>query len=262
MIKKLFIVACGALALASCAEKESKIVTDSGLEIDVINGGTDEIDPGMTLLVDFVVKTTDDSVLMSTVSEGLPRPARKVDSIWRGNAGGIEEVIFNLKNKDSVCFNISADKLYGHVTPPGIEKETMLKVNMAVREAMTNEDFQSYRMQKIQEMEAEQLNMDVDIIDAYLEENGISAQKTDSGLHYIITEEGEGANVQVGDVITANYSGYVLNGPYFDSSIEEVAKSGGGSERNSFNSADLNESIVNQGSIANAILTNTPKTSS
>ena len=43
---------------------------------------------------------------------------------------------------------------------------------------------------------------------------------TKSGLKYIVIEKGTGPMPDSGDVITLNYSGYLLNGHKFDSSVE------------------------------------------
>lgn len=45
------------------------------------------------------------------------------------------------------------------------------------------------------------------------------AQSTDSGLHYIVVEEGEGPTPQKGQMVTAHYHGTLLNGEVFDSSV-------------------------------------------
>jgi peptidylprolyl isomerase len=46
------------------------------------------------------------------------------------------------------------------------------------------------------------------------------AQETDSGLRYIVSEEGEGDSPSKGDNITAHYTGTLLDGTKFDSSVD------------------------------------------
>ena len=48
--------------------------------------------------------------------------------------------------------------------------------------------------------------------------------KTPSGLRYIITKPGKGENAKDGQTAKVNYAGYLLNGKYFDTSIETLAK--------------------------------------
>ena len=73
----------------------------------------------------------------------------------------------------------------------------------------------------------EQLAKDEAEIDAYLKENGIEAEKTEVGVRYVITQEGEGENAVSGQTASVNYSGYLLDGTYFDSSVKEVAQAKG-----------------------------------
>src|SRR5690606_21874642 len=47
----------------------------------------------------------------------------------------------------------------------------------------------------------------------------IEAQKTESGLYYAVKEEGKGPEVDAGDEVTVHYSGMLLDGTPFDSSV-------------------------------------------
>lgn len=64
----------------------------------------------------------------------------------------------------------------------------------------------------------EQLAVDKGIIDAYLVEKGISADSTDSGLRYVITDLGNNDNVKptLSSTVTVKYKGYFLDGEVFD----------------------------------------------
>ena len=46
------------------------------------------------------------------------------------------------------------------------------------------------------------------------------AVKTDSGLSYIVRQEGEGDSPNQGDTISAHYTGYLTDGQKFDSSVD------------------------------------------
>lgn len=48
-----------------------------------------------------------------------------------------------------------------------------------------------------------------------------NAETTESGLKYVITEEGNGSDKpSKGKTVTAHYSGYLLDGSKFDSSVD------------------------------------------
>ncbi|WP_147675981.1 FKBP-type peptidyl-prolyl cis-trans isomerase [Algibacter pacificus] len=58
---------------------------------------------------------------------------------------------------------------------------------------------------------------DQDILE-YIEDNNLTAEKTGSGLYYIIDEEGTGAQPTESDNVTVAYKGYYTDGTVFDES--------------------------------------------
>jgi FKBP-type peptidyl-prolyl cis-trans isomerase len=69
-----------------------------------------------------------------------------------------------------------------------------------------------------------QLGKDITAIDDFLKAKNVTAQTTASGLRYIITKPGTGENAKAGQQVKIDYLGYLLNGKYFDTSIESEAK--------------------------------------
>ena len=55
----------------------------------------------------------------------------------------------------------------------------------------------------------------------YIAKNGLTAQRTDSGLYYVITEPGEGTQPTATSNVTVAYKGYYSNGDVFDQSKPE-----------------------------------------
>ncbi|WBL22763.1 FKBP-type peptidyl-prolyl cis-trans isomerase [Zunongwangia sp. HRR-M8] len=53
-------------------------------------------------------------------------------------------------------------------------------------------------------------------IQNYLESNNLEAEKTNSGLYYIVEEQGIGAQPSSSSRVRVNYKGYFLNGNVFD----------------------------------------------
>lgn len=54
-------------------------------------------------------------------------------------------------------------------------------------------------------------------IENYLEENGLTAQETASGLHYVVNEEGSIERPEICDAVQVSYRGYLPDGTEFDS---------------------------------------------
>ncbi len=61
-------------------------------------------------------------------------------------------------------------------------------------------------------------------IKKYIKENKLDKKvfKTESGLYYVITKKGTGENAQVGQTVSMNYTGYLLNGEVFDSNVDSA----------------------------------------
>lgn len=71
----------------------------------------------------------------------------------------------------------------------------------------------------------EQLAEDIVEIEQYISDNNINnVQKTTSGLHYTITTPGIGNNAVLGDSVTINYIGKLLNGKVFDTTLKDPFK--------------------------------------
>ncbi len=58
---------------------------------------------------------------------------------------------------------------------------------------------------------------EIDIL-KYIDDNSLEATRTDSGLYYVINEEGTGASPTANSNVTVDYKGYFLDGIVFDES--------------------------------------------
>ena len=68
----------------------------------------------------------------------------------------------------------------------------------------------------------EQLQEDITKIEQYLNDKGLTAQSTSSGLHYIITKEGTGGHPTLQSTVKVKYKGYFLDGAIFNDSGSDV----------------------------------------
>lgn len=62
-----------------------------------------------------------------------------------------------------------------------------------------------------------QLEKDIDMIEKYLSDNNLEAEKTAQGVYYIIETPGGERKPKITESVRANYRGYFLDGVEFDS---------------------------------------------
>lgn len=223
------------MAVQSCKKGEEK-TTASGLKYTLVEKGDgEEIKDGQFLILNMQYKDENDSVWMSTAERGIPILMPKSDSVWNNSQDGIEQIFSTLTNGDSVTFQMSTAEFFEKTVrapmPPNVNQEGSLSFAIGVEDVINEDEAMEWQQKMMQKQQAkmekdaaEQLTKDVDLIEQYLEENNIDAQKTESGLYYVVKEEGNGEKPEAGDTVKVNYAGYVLNGPYFDTNIKEVAQ--------------------------------------
>jgi len=65
-----------------------------------------------------------------------------------------------------------------------------------------------------------QMAMDEELIQNYLKEKSLTSQVTPTGLHYVMTNQGNGEKPKKGSTVSVHYKGTLLNGKKFDSSYD------------------------------------------
>ena len=121
---------------------------------------------------------------------------------------------------DSAVVRVSMDSFLaenkGQQFPPEFKKSKKLIFEISIASLKTQDDYQK----EMQEGMKQQGTTDDKLIQDYLKSNNINAQKTASGLYYVIRKEGEGALVTKGQKASVNYTGKLLNGKMFDSNTD------------------------------------------
>ena len=230
---KNFKVAVGLLLLVvACESGSEKQVTDSGVEVTFIEKGDAEKGPedGQILTLNMGYKDQNGKELFSTVPQGSPVAMQYIDSIW-SQSGMIYEALRLMKKGDSVAFELPAEDFFENTfnmdLPDSIERGSKLAFNIGLVDNMSREDYMAYQRAEYDKQQAiiteeleKKLVSDGAAIDEYLEQNNIDAQTTESGLRYVITEEGSGPKPEAGQTVSVHYTGTLLDGTKFDSSLD------------------------------------------
>lgn len=236
MFNRIISILTVILMVSSCGEQDGFKTTDSGLEYQFVSKGTSGNQPeeGQIITLNLSMVSEEDSILMQASN----MPIQKVEQLW-SIKGGIEEAFSMMSEGDSIIVKVKAGDLYQRTwqmpVPPNIKEDQLITCVIGLEKIYDADEFQKqqalarveeiddYRKQTLYDKK-DQMDTDVAIIDAYLKKNNITAETTENGLRYVILEEGAGPKPQVGDQVQVNYTGNVLEGGYFDTSVEEKAK--------------------------------------
>ena len=230
-ISKLFVLVV-LVAMACSNEKE----TPKGYKYTLVKKGAgNEVEAGKFLVMDLMFKDDKDSVWYDNRKNEVPEIIMVRDTSTIRSEEGVDEIFRLLTKGDSAVMTIPAqvlfEKTWGQPVPQGIDPKTNLtfcfKVNDVVDSAADQklqEELIAKQNEKELKRRTEQLGKDTVLIDDFVKAKNINTQKTASGLRYVITKAGKGANVQPGQTVRINYAGYLLSGKYFDTNWEEVAK--------------------------------------
>ena len=132
---------------------------------------------------------------------------------------------------DQATFAIEADTLAKYLQPeqmpPTYQRGTGMKFyyEINLQDIVTKEELDEEREAFMAEAQQRQENEPQMIAD-YVSENGITAKPNADGLYVIVKKRGNGAKVAAGKEVAVNYTGRLLDGTMFDSSVESDAKEG------------------------------------
>ena len=223
----LFALVTGVSTISSC--QKTKVTEKDAIEFTYINQGTEKPANGDFLLYNLEILTQSDSVIYSTLTQPFPGYLMANDTIKAQN--GMDEIFLSLRKGDSITFEAAAKIIFSGNQPAPIKEDEMIKVRLGAYEVKTEAEMQAFyeeSMQKEQEKAAERakalLVEESKTIEAYLTKNSLKAQKTPSGLYYVIEKEGTGEPTSPATTMYVNYAGYLLDGPLFDTSWPELAK--------------------------------------
>ncbi|MBA3647594.1 MAG: FKBP-type peptidyl-prolyl cis-trans isomerase [Chitinophagales bacterium] len=182
----------------------------------IIDAHKPKANVGDIIKLNLLYSTQNDSVLFSTFDQGIgPVQFNVSDPTFSGDP---MEGFAMLGQGDSAVFLMSTDSAYKNQDemPPFAKKGQYIKISVNVLSLMGKEEYDK----KQKEEAAMQTELEVKTIEDYLAKNNLKAQKDPSGIYYIVTKQGEGPRVQSGQTVTVNYTGKLMDGTVFDSSLK------------------------------------------
>lgn len=139
--------------------------------------------------------------------------------------GSLEDAITMMAKNDSAAFIISADSFFLKTNkmtalPPFAKPGDKLLITIKMVEIKTKKELEE-NQKKQQEEIAKLGEAEKPKLDQYLTENKITTAPTASGLIFIETQKGKGgAHPKATDEVTVHYTGTLIDGSKFDSSVD------------------------------------------
>lgn len=165
----------------------------------------------------FVLKNSKDSILRNTFEEGQAI----ISTLQKPRfMGSFEEGLALMSAGDSCTFWISADSMFakgiGAAMPAFIEKGSLLRFDVKMSNVWSMEEYLKAR--ELRTIEA-QMKEDKFLLDYFSKNNIQVSQVGETGIYYQQLSPGNGTHPQKGQQVKVHYTGKLINGKVFDSSV-------------------------------------------
>src|SRR3989337_248421 len=211
------------ILLAGCSEKGGFKKTKSGLAYKIISDGKGPlVKKGELLKIHFSNKVHDS--LLGTTYGSMPTYAQ-VDSV--GADYNPAEIFPLLRKGDSAVIVLEIDTLLKRnpgQLPPSFKAKDKMVLTIRVLEILPSRE--AVQQDQMEEMAKQKQRDDVRKVDEikaiqqYLAKNNIKAQQTKNGVFYEIQNPGTGPQADSGKIVAINYTGYLMDGKFFDSNVD------------------------------------------
>lgn len=226
MKQGLLILTVAALGFAACNGGSKK--GPAGLLYTIhedVKG--DSINEGDFISINLIAKTDADSILYNSYEMDRPSQTFVPKPVYDGD---LFYAIKLLNKGDSATIKIDLDsaEAKGQPRPAGIKGKYVIytvKIEEVIRKDTANQQAFQQKVETYFKAEGERAKKsEVTKIQKYVDDNKLKTEKTPSGLQIITTVEGKGEQPVAGDSVVINYTGKLISGKVFDTSLEDVAK--------------------------------------
>ena len=129
--------------------------------------------------------------------------------------GDLFDAMLLMREGETTAFSFDPKVYIGEQLPPFIKETDVINMTISLITTQTVEEFEAEQAIVAEKMIAEEKS----ILQQYIKDNGINATETSSGLFIAVTKEGTGEQAQPGNTVSVHYTGKLLNGKVFDSSV-------------------------------------------
>lgn len=211
-MKKLFLATAALTLLFSCGKKFE--TTENGVKYKILSHdeSAKPIGKGDLILVNLILKTEHDSIILETFSKNTPRYIPFEEPV-------LTQVFATLSKGDSLEILVNADTLFnksfGMPKPSNIKNGENIHFTMKVVESLDQKEI----LKKKVDQQRELMTKDSLAIGELLKTLK-DVKQTASGLRYVIEKAASGKQPKSGDKIQVRYKGTLPNGEVFDATKE------------------------------------------
>lgn len=226
--QSIAVLLAGALLLTTFGCNQKWNTTESGLhyKFETTNSKAQQVQDGDVLVGEMTVKI-DTTEIFSNVGN-----AQRILRATPTFNGDLYEGLLLMHIGDKATFYFPADTLAAFLQPgqmpPLYKPGTGMNIyyTVTLQDIVTNEELQAEENNYQAEMENLRA-AEPEAIATYIKDNNIKAKPTANGLYIITKKAGNGPKVQAGSQVAINYTGRLLDGTIFDTSVESDAIQGG-----------------------------------
>ncbi len=189
--------------------------------IETQQGSGSKIDTGCQVKMNYKVSNLDGKELFSTFER--PEPVR-FECGKRIDTPGFEYAVMTLKKGSKARFIVPSTLAFGrrgNGTLVGPFQSLIYDVDIIDVKTKAEYEKDQADIQKSEQMRTDSLkNAEPGLLEKYLKDNNITTKPQPDGLYYIPVIAGKGAKAETGKIVKVYYTGKLLNGTVFDSSVE------------------------------------------
>ena len=223
MKRILFISIASVIAFASCKKgTESEFKTaDNGLTYKIVesNPENQKLKLNDVVIMHLSYSTVNGKTLFDSDNSGRTY-MRQVTAPTHPD-GSIEDGLMMMHIGDSAEFKINAYDFFKFTLkqsglPANVKKSDDLIIRVRAEKVLPKKEFNDVLTESYHKDE----NAEKRVLRTYLRNTGIEVEPNESGLIYVQVKKGTGAQAKAGDMVKVHYTGKLISGEIFDSSIE------------------------------------------
>ncbi|MGF1534018.1 MAG: FKBP-type peptidyl-prolyl cis-trans isomerase [Bernardetiaceae bacterium] len=182
-------------------------------------------DSASVIDVHFSVFNDADSLINSSYGGVIPMPQ---PLLFSQAPPYLSEALKDVRKGDSLSVRIPAKVMFPEGDlPPFVDEKGSIRMELKIDAIYNMMDYQKIAMErreqaqaKVRQLQEASKPKEEAAIESYLQENNLTAQRTETGLYYILETAGDTAGIRAGDVMVVHYRGELLDGTPFDNSYD------------------------------------------